>query len=235
MNPPCKGTSTPYISRSLFVPRGLGAAMIFICFLLLAQTSMPAARSAGSTAARAGWCSSRGPPACGSPTRCAFSWQAWRRPAAKARSSPRRLGGRARAQRRPQRRWQGRRAHRARGRCCPDRRAPSCDPARRAGPRDADETIISMALLVRRARGCCTERQQWNVRETLLHRQRRGEGRKSRAPNIFERGGAAKLAAAGCKFRLRVFFLFAETPRKSSAYAESSNPRCADLFRRTRM
>jgi hypothetical protein len=48
-----------------------------------------------------------------------------------------------------------------------------------------------MALLVLRARGCCRERQQWNVRETLLHRQGQGEGRKSRAPNIFERGGAA--------------------------------------------
>jgi hypothetical protein len=34
----------------------------------------------------------------------------------------------------------------------------------------------------------------------------RGEGRKSRAPNIFERGGAAKLAAAGYKFRLGVVF-----------------------------
>jgi hypothetical protein len=49
-----KGTSTPYISRSLFVPRGCGAAVILICFLHLAQTLMPAARSADSTAARAG-------------------------------------------------------------------------------------------------------------------------------------------------------------------------------------
>ena len=83
--------------------RGLGAAVIFICFLLLAQTSMPAARSAGSTAARAGGPCWPAPLACGSSTQCAFSWRAWRRPAAKARSSPQRLGDRARAQRRPPR------------------------------------------------------------------------------------------------------------------------------------
>jgi hypothetical protein len=41
-------------SEIVFVPRGLGAAVIFICFLLLSQTSLPAIRCAGSTAARAG-------------------------------------------------------------------------------------------------------------------------------------------------------------------------------------
>ena len=37
----------------------------------------------------------------------------------------------------------------ARGRCCPDRRAPSCVPARRAGPRDADDRAARCGLLFR--------------------------------------------------------------------------------------
>src|SRR6516225_1615375 len=67
----------------------------------------------------------------------------------------------------------------------------------------------------------------------------RGEGRKSRAPNIFERGGAAKLVPARWRFSANQNRLGPSAkktaPRSRWSYLEGQDSlryRVADLFRR---